>query len=77
MFEGTDGGEDIDGDAENGGERGEEAEASARYQERVCSVSYSGRRRGGGGGRVLFHYVVVSRHFVDERWLLLSEVTQG
>jgi len=39
VFEGTNGGENIDADAKNGGQRGEEAEAAARYQERVCSVS--------------------------------------
>jgi len=56
VFEGTDGGENIDGDAENGGERGEEAEAAARYQERVWSVCSSDDG--------LFLYVAVSGHFL-------------
>jgi len=65
VFEGTNGGENIDGDTENGGHRGEEAEAPARYQERVCSVSYR--------DHALFLYVAVSGHFLQQLELVTGD----
>lgn len=63
VLEGADGGEDVDGDAEDGGDDGDEAEAAADDEERVGSRPHSGGGGGGGGGAVAGGRNLRIRHF--------------
>lgn len=80
MPETADGGESVDGDAEEGGHGGDEAEAAADDQQRVRPVSEAERRRrrrgvsrppAGGAGRFVRRVYRHQGEIGQVRWSII------